>query len=124
MALQQKTGPPMQKIPDFTDAELWTARSTLEERYGEAIETELADCEIRLHPSDRTLTECPALLWNQRNANFIIIKIAESEYRSQFYYRGYQQYGTGHQSYDNIGDCVVTLLQVQSDHERSQANDK
>lgn len=114
----------MQKIPDYTDAELWTVRSTPEERYGEAIETELADCEIRLHPADRTLTECPALFWSQRDANFIIIKVAESEYRSQFYYRGYQQYGTGHNSYDNIGDCVITLLQVQSDHERSQAKDK
>ena len=45
MALQQKIGPPMQKIPDYTDAELCMVRSTLEERYDEAIEVEIAGCE-------------------------------------------------------------------------------
>ena len=28
------------------------------------------------------------------------------------------QYGTGKESFDNLGDCVVTLLQVQADHEQ------
>ncbi len=113
----------MEKIPDFSDTELWTLRNALKERYNEDVPIELADCEIRLNPSDRTLATRSGVYWEARGANFIIIKAGVSDYRSQFFYRGYQQYGTGKHSFDNITDCVVTLLQVQSDHERSQSED-
>jgi len=32
-----------------------------------------------------------------------------------------EQYGTGHDEYNSPGDCVLTLLQAQSDHERQLA---
>jgi hypothetical protein len=47
----------------------------------------------------------------------VSIKVAERAYRSQFYYRGFQQYGTGKPEYDDITDCVVTMLQVHADKE-------
>lgn len=108
------------KIPDFTDTELWTIRQTLKERYGEDVETQLGDAEIRLYPEDRALTVAPVLVWSERKANFVIFKTAPSRYRAQFFYRGFQQYGTGKHEYDDLGDCVTTLLQVQSDHERKE----
>ena len=110
----------MSQIPDFTESELWVVRTSLKERYGGDIDVELADAEIRLDPSSRTLTNCPTIFWSQRDANFVVFKIEDSRYRSQFYYRGFQQYGTGTSDYDNIGQCVTVLLQVQADHERSE----
>jgi len=107
-------------IPDFTDTELWTIGQTLRERYGQDVDTQLGDAEIRLYPEDRTLTVVPALVWSERGANFVIFKIAAGRYRAQFFYRGFQQYGTGRDEYDDLGACVTTLLQVQSDHERKE----
>lgn len=114
----------MDQIPDFTDTELWAVRTSLKERYGTEVEIQLADAEIRMDPSSRTLTTCPAIFWSERNANFVVFKIGDSHYRCQFFYRGFQQYGTGNELFDNISQCVTVLLQVQADHERAQANEK
>lgn len=108
----------MSSIPDITDAEEWTITTTLKERWPDrAIELQLADVEIRMYPGDRELTECPAMFWQVDEASFVIIKVAEKTYRSQFYYRGYQQYGTGAKDIDDIAQCVVTMLQVHADRE-------
>jgi len=45
-----------------------------------------------------------------------VCKVATALYRCQFYYSETEQYGTGRDEYDDIGTCVLTLLQVQSDH--------
>ncbi len=108
------------KIPDFTETEIWIVRQTLQERYGQDVPVELADSEIRLHPDDRELATVPCLFWAQRNANFVIFKTAKDRFRGQFFYRGFQQYGTGKTEYDELGQCVITLLQVQADHERKE----
>ena len=110
----------MSEVPDFTESELALIHQTLNERYEKETEVQLADVEIRLGPSDRSLTECPAVFWAERGANFVVIKSGEKEFRCQFYYRGHEQFGTGRDSYDELGDCVVTLVQVQADHERNQ----
>jgi hypothetical protein len=109
------------KIPDFTETELWTVRQALKERYGKDVEVQLADSDIRLHPEARGLTLCPCLIWTERNAHFVIFKAGERAYRCQFFYRGYEQFGTGKPEYDDLGQCVITLLQVQADHERKLA---
>ena len=108
----------MSSVPDFTEAEQWAVETTLKERWpGQSPEIELADVEIKIHPVDRELTVCPAMFWEFNTTSFVIIKVAEKTYRSQFYYRGYQQYGTGRTDYDDITDCVVTMLQVHADKE-------
>jgi hypothetical protein len=109
------------KTPDFTESELWTLRQTLKERYGHEVNVEQGDAEIRLHPDDRALVTRPVAVWRERGANFAIMKVADNQFRAQFYYRGFQQYGTGQEEYDDFLQCVVTLLQVQSDHERNEA---
>ena len=107
----------MADIPDITETEEWILQNTLKERYGKAVETSYADAEIRLQPSDRELSSCPVIYWQADNCNFVIFKTGERKYRCQFFYRGYQQYGTGVREYDNLGDCAVSLLQVQADHQ-------
>lgn len=108
------------EIPDFNDAELWTLEQTLKERWGNdhGIELQFADADIRLSPSDRETAECPAAIWAYKGCNYVIFKTGSKKYRCQFFYRGYQQYGTGVHEYDDMGDCIVSLLQVQADYQR------
>ena len=108
----------MSSVPDITEAEQWAVETTLRERWPDQdTQIQLADVEIKMYPQDRELTACPAIFWEVGSTSFVIIKVAEKTYRSQFYYRGFQQYGTGKTDYDDITDCVVTMLQVHADKE-------
>jgi len=108
--------------PALSETEIWIVQTTIKERYGEDRPTEVIDSEIRLFPDDRTPTPVQGIFWNDgKGCHFVIFKIADGRFRTQFYYRAYEQYGTGRVDYDDIGDCVVTLLQVQADHERKKA---
>ncbi len=111
----------MSSIAEFTKSEIWTIESTLTERWGKdnGIELQFADTEIRLYMGDRETTDCPAVIWQHDGCNFIIFKSAVQSYRCQFFYKGYQQYGTGVHEYDDSGDCIISLLQVQSDQKRT-----
>jgi len=114
----------MKEIPDFNESELWVVSSTLEERYHQEIEYDLGEAEIRLHPGDRELTPCPVVMWHVGKTGFIIFKSGAERYRCQFFYRIHQQYGTGIEEYDNIAECVTSLLQVQADHIAELTPDK
>lgn len=114
----------MATIPDFTAAEQMLVSQALLERYGEAVPFQLADAEISLDAEGGELIACPVLHWEARGANFVVFKIADSRYRAQFYYSDVEQFGTGREVFDNLGDCIITALQVQSDHERSRAGIK
>lgn len=113
----------MPEVADITENEIWVVKSTLRERYDFDVELQIADSEIRLRPSDRTLTECPVFYWEVGGCHFVIFKTGDSRYRCQFYYRLYQQVGTGIPEYDNLAECVVSLLQVQADHEARERGD-
>jgi hypothetical protein len=52
----------------------------------------------------------------------VVCKVAPERYRCRFFYSGTEHYGTGHDEYNSPGDCILTLLQIQSDHERQPAN--
>jgi len=109
-------------IPDYTDAEQKLVSGVLFERYGKLVPMQLADSELQLDELSDELTLCPTIYWTERGAQFVVCKVAADRYRCQFFYSETEQYGTGHDQYDSLGDCVVTLLQVQSDHERQLAN--
>jgi hypothetical protein len=113
----------MQQAPDISDSETWTIRTTLRERYREDLELQIADAEIRLRPSDREMTSCPTWYWQKDNCHFVIFKTDTRRYRCQFFYRAYQQYGTGVKEYTDIAECVVSLLQAQADHEAKERGD-
>ena len=104
-------------IPDFTETERWIVETTLKERYGKLPEVKLADVELRLSPSDRELTLCPAFFWAEREAGFVLAKTGDNRFRCQFYYSVREQYGTGRNEYDELGECVSALLKLQADHE-------
>ena len=107
-------------IPDFSDAERQHVTGLLEQRYGRTVAMELADSELQLEP-EAPLTSCPTLYWAERGAHFIVCKVAGDRYRCQFFYTDAEQFGTGRKEYTGLGECVLALLRVQSDHERVRA---
>ena len=114
----------MPEIPDFTQSELWVMDTTLRERYGANKEVQLADGEVRLRPSDRTLSVCPMLYWEDGGCHFVILKTGERRYRSQFYYEGWKHYATGVREYDDITTCAVATLQAQADQEARRRKER
>ena len=108
-------------IPDLDHSELWLIQVRLKERYGEEREYELADCELQRDPSDPTRTLCPTVFWSARDCSFVVFKVAEQQYRYQFFYRGHEQFGTGQKQYNDLAICVTTVLQAQADHEKERA---
>ena len=107
-------------IPDFSDAERQLVASLLEQRYGRTVETELADSELQLD-AEAQRTSCPTLYWAERGAHFVVCKVAGDRYHCQFFYTDAEQFGTGRNEYGDLGECVLALLRVQSDHERERA---
>jgi len=105
----------MSEISDFGNSEQWVIKTTLRERYGEDRELQFADAEIRLSPHHRELTMCPVAVWEDNSSHFVVIKTGDQRYRAQFFFRGYQQYGTGVDEYDNLGDCVIGILRAEAD---------
>ena len=112
----------MSTIEDFSESELWIINTTLEERYSAPVEVQLADIELRLNPYASELTLCPAAFWEHENCKFIVCKTGPTSYRCQFYYRIHKMYGTGVEEYDDLSECMVTLLQVQADFVVDEAN--
>jgi len=108
-------------ITDFSEAQQEYVGKLLTQRYGKQVELQLADSELQLDLLSEELTACPTLYWSERGAQFVVYKIGDERYRCQFFYSATEQFGTGHDEYDDIEKCVVTLLQVQSDHERQLA---
>ena len=114
----------MTEIPDVTDTELWVIDTTLRERYGRKVEVQLGDADIRLNPGDRELTSCPLIHWqDEEGCHFLIFKTGERNYRCQFFYKPYKQFGTGIPEYDDITECAVSLLQAQADHVAQERGD-
>jgi hypothetical protein len=111
----QGPAPSMNAIPDFNDSELWTVQTALRERYGREVEVELAETEVRLSLHTSNMTSCPTLYWEADGCHFLVVKTGAERFRCQFFYRVHQMYGTGIDEYDNLTECVVTLLQVQAD---------
>ncbi len=110
----------MSDIFDFTDPELDTIKALIQLRFKDAVELHLADVELRLDPSSNELTECSAVFWQARECSFVVAKTAPNEFRCQFFYDPSDQFSTGHDKFSDIGSCVSTLLQVQSDSERER----
>lgn len=110
----------MSAIPDFSPEEIKVVKDTLAERYAQDTDVQYCDVELRLSPDDSQVTECPAQYWEHDGCHFILAKIGDSEFFSQFFYSNQEQFGTGRHSYHDILDCLVTTLRVQADHELNE----
>lgn len=102
--------------PHFTDHERKLVQQTLLERFGQPVPIQSVEVELQLDPPAPLLTDCPAFYWQRDGAEFVVCKAGVGDYRAQFFYGPDEIYGTGVESYDNLGDCIVSLLQVQAEH--------
>jgi hypothetical protein len=112
----------MNGTSDFDDADRWVVETVLKARYGKRVTIELAESEIKLNPTSSDITVYPTFYWEQQKVEFVIFKIAEYRYRSQFCYSMTEQYGTGH-DFDDLAECATTTLRLQADHERKRENE-
>lgn len=110
----------MTGISDFNDADRWVVETALKERYGKRVQVEAADSEIKLDPASVEIIVCPTLYWEERGVEFVIFKVAENSFRSQFYYSPAEQYGTG-RDFDDLAECATMTLRLQADHEKDRA---
>jgi len=111
----------MSAIPDFNESELWTVHTTLKERYGRDVEVQLAETEVRLNLHTTDMVPCPAIYWRADDGcHFLVVKTGAERYRCHFFYRVHHMFGTGIEEYDNLTECMVTLLQVQADYAAKQ----
>ena len=108
-------------IPDFTEAESAIVAEVIVQRYGKPVPVEPVETELRLDPATDALSVCPSLYWSERGAHFVVCKTGAARYRCQFFYTDADHYGTGRDEYDDLRQCVRTLLQVQADHEKMSA---
>lgn len=106
-----------QQIAPMTDTERWVVQQAVNERYGRDVVVQDVETEIRLHIDDRELALCPGFYWNEQGCHFVVSKTGDSRYRSMFFYRIRDRFSTGREEYDDIGDCVTTLLKMQVDEQ-------
>ena len=103
-------------LPDFTDSEFQLVNQILFERYSRIVPLQAVEVELLLSPDDKLPTSCPALYWSELGCEFVVAKIGDQRFRCQFFYSPSEIFGTGRETYDNLGDCVTTLLKLQADH--------
>src|SRR5574340_786727 len=106
-----------QQIHPLTDTERRIVSSAVKERYARDVVIEDVETEIRLHGDDRELTLCPGFYWNEEGCHFVLSKTGDSRYRSIFFYRISDHFRIAREEYDDIGDCVTTLMEMQADEE-------
>jgi hypothetical protein len=106
----------MSQIPDFIESELWIIRTTPAERYGAAVEPEPADSEVRLNPCTSGLLECPADCRGRDNCRFVAHRTGTQHYRCRIYYLGHEMPAPDIEEFDDLSECMVTLLPVSADH--------
>ena len=118
----------MSVIPPFSASDIKLVQATLAERFGaevvRGVEIKEAETEIRLSPGDRELTDCPALFWIVGDCAFVVSRSGQAAYRAMFYYSVKERFGTGQEEYDNLGDCLITLLKVQEEESAKRATEQ
>jgi hypothetical protein len=106
-------------IPAFSASDLALARATLKERFGFEVDVQEVETEVRLHEGDRELAQCPAIYWQVEKCAFVVAKTGPAGFRAMFFYSVKDRFATAKEEYDNLGDCLITLLKVQEiEHER------
>jgi hypothetical protein len=103
-------------VCDFDEEELELLAALLERRYGRATAFECVEAELGGDPPQ----SCAAVLWEGRGAQFVVCKTGESRYRPQFFLGDAAAFG-GRPEYEDLAECVNTLLRLQADDERRRA---
>jgi hypothetical protein len=109
------------RIPDIADTELRVVTTTLEERYGRAMEIPLADADFGTDPADRAPAACPVVARPSEDGRTIVIAdTGARDYRCRFFRSPCKRMGTGTREHDGLAACMLALLQARADHVAQQ----
>lgn len=106
---------------DFSKAEIKIINQAINTRW-KKMDLHLADIEITRSSKDKQTTLCPAVVWETKDCTFVVVKVDESVYKSVFYYLATKQIDTGVNEYNDLADCVMTLMKVQANFMLSSAS--
>lgn len=106
---------------DFSPTEMDIIKAATSQRWAE-VDLHLADIEITRTALDEKTMLCPAVVWETADCTFVIVKVEAFVYKSVFYYLGTKQIDTGVNEYNDLKDCVLTLMKVQSNFMLSSAS--
>jgi hypothetical protein len=104
----------------FTGQQWQLVRALLQQRYATPVALEPIEADIGAEAEGMAPSSYPGLYWSGRDAHFVVIKTAPDRYRGQFFYASDEMFGPGQRDFDELDDCVLTLLRLQADHERQQ----
>ena len=117
----------MSTVPDFSDTNVWIIQTTVNERYCGEVTLERGVVEIRRPTDECVLITCPVFYRPGAWCEIAIIKAGAGSYRSQFYYRGYEMFGTGQVEYDDLARFFGAMRgdnpgKCQADHVDNQSH--
>jgi hypothetical protein len=105
-------------VSGYTEEQYSSAQAIVDKRYGEHIELLLADSDGPIDVDSGEASSCPALFWTARECNFIVLRTDEEVFLARYFYNPNEQFSTLQEHFNTIEDCVLGVLQAQSDHER------
>ena len=100
---------------NYTERECQAVQQVLNERYKSPIEIHLADCEVQPDKELDERVECPAIFWSDLNCNFVLIEMADDEFKGFFFYQPDEHFASTQQPYSDAANCVIAILQSQAD---------
>lgn len=106
----------------FTPLERELVQMALHERYNRVVPIHDVEVTLQLDPASPEAASCAALYWQGGDAEFVVAKVVRAAvgvttFRTQFFYGDDEAYGTSQSEYGNLGDCVISVLQVQASHQ-------
>lgn len=100
---------------NFTQSEIDATKKLVDERWKDKnITVHLADIDYTKE-EEETVQAYPALVWEDKNTTFIVLKMGMLTYKSFFYYLKNKRYDTGILEYNDLQECVTSLMQSQAD---------
>ncbi len=106
---------------DFSLLEINLAKNLVNDRWRD-VKIELADVEVSRSSKSESLPY-PALVWEASKCTFVVIKVDESAYKCIFYYLGTQRFDTGVNEYEDLHDCVLSIMKLQANFLLTKNND-
>jgi len=107
---------------DFSGREWQLVHELLQHRYGARVELDPIEVDVAAGAgADGEPASCPGLHWCERGAHFVVVRTGDAAWRGQYFYDDDTLRGPGDRLFDDLGDCVTTLLRLQADDERQRA---
>jgi hypothetical protein len=100
---------------DFTESEVEVATKHVNNRWRDgSVQVHLADIEI-VPPGEKEAKLTPALVWENKQSTFVVLKIGSFNYKSFFYFGKDKRFDTGIDQYNDLNECVDHLMKAQAD---------